>query len=116
MSISWFAGPGPHSVRRIITMAGSALFLLSIPSFDMERLGFGAILAIHSQQLSKALEELLSQMRNLSRKQLADYSDEWCVLPQRMIENPPSRRTPTDPSGMVLVPGGEFDFKVAASK
>lgn len=81
-------------------------------TFDMEPLGFGAVLAIRAQQLPAAVEKLLPQMRNLARKQLADYSDQWSVLPQRMIEIPTAPRAHAAPPGMVLVPAGEFDFKV----
>ncbi|HET8635930.1 MAG TPA: SUMF1/EgtB/PvdO family nonheme iron enzyme [Acidobacteriaceae bacterium] len=81
-------------------------------SFPMAALGFGAVLAVHGQSLPQSLEPLLAQMRVLSAKPLSDFSDEWTVLPQHMIDIPATEPATTAPAGMVLIPGGKFDFKV----
>ncbi|MGB7191222.1 MAG: SUMF1/EgtB/PvdO family nonheme iron enzyme [Acidobacteriaceae bacterium] len=81
-------------------------------NFDMEPLGFGAVLAIHSQTIPQALEALLAQMRALSAKNLDDFSDEWTVLPQHMVAIPATTPAQAAPPGMVLIPGATFDFKV----
>lgn len=81
-------------------------------SFDMEGRGFGAILAISPTALTPEVEKLLGQMRVLSAKPLADFSDAWTVLPQRMSAIPPAFATPQMKSAMVLIPGDEFEFSV----
>lgn len=81
-------------------------------SFRMGSLGFGAVLAVHSQSLPQTLEPLLTRMRALSAKPLSDFSDEWTVLQQRMIDIPATKPAKAAPAGMVLIPGGKFDFKV----
>lgn len=81
-------------------------------SFRMGALGFGAVLAVHSQALPQSLETLLAQMRTLSAKPLSDFADEWTALPQHMIDIPATEPATTAPAGMVLIPSGRFDFKV----
>ena len=93
--------PGSPGSRNVVTL-----------SFEMEGHGFGAILAINSEALQPKVEELLSQMRSFSAKPLADFSDEWTVLSQRMIAIPPALVTPEMKLAMVLIPGGEFQFTV----
>jgi formylglycine-generating enzyme required for sulfatase activity len=81
-------------------------------SFPMAALGFGAVLAVHSPSLPQSLEPLLAQMRTLSAKPLSDFSDEWTVLQQHMIDIPATEPAAAAPAGMVLIPEGRFDFKV----
>jgi gamma-glutamyl hercynylcysteine S-oxide synthase len=45
-------------------------------------------------------------------KKLADYNDQWGFLPQDMVKIPATQLRHTPPAGMVLIPGGEFEFKV----
>lgn len=81
-------------------------------SFHMEALGFGAVLAVRNQAPPQTLELLLAQMHSLSTKPLNDFSDEWRVLPQHMVEIPATKPATVAPPGMILIPGGKFDFKV----
>ena len=81
-------------------------------SFDMESLGFGAILAVRSAQVPGQVEKLISRMRTLSGRQLGDYSDLSTVLPQQMVAIKATSPIHKVPLGMVLIPAGEFEFKV----
>ena len=81
-------------------------------SFDIEPLGFGAILEIRSQDLPASLSKLLDKMHELSAKRLADFLGAWHVLPQQMVEIPPARMSPRTLDGMVLIPAATFNFEV----
>jgi formylglycine-generating enzyme required for sulfatase activity len=81
-------------------------------SFALEAEGFGAILSTRSPILSEPLQALLKTVKTDSEKKLADYNDQWAFLPQGMVKIPATSHRHTPPSGMVLVPAGEFDFKV----
>lgn len=81
-------------------------------NFDMEAMGFGAILEVRSGNVSAAVENLLAEMRTRSSKQLAEYSDEWNVEKQSMVEIASVPPVSTPPSDMVLIPEGTFEFKV----
>src|SRR5262249_20319057 len=45
--------------------------------FDMEKRGFGAVLAMDKNVSDDALQSLLKKMKHLSKKPLTDYSSEW---------------------------------------
>ncbi|MEO6964551.1 MAG: formylglycine-generating enzyme family protein, partial [Acidobacteriaceae bacterium] len=81
-------------------------------SFDMGALGFGAVLAIRGKAAPKALDALLARMRVLSRTKFENFSDQWKPLRQHMVEIPRTTPAKASPPGMVLIPGGKFDFKV----
>lgn len=100
-----------HGVELVPKISSSSPQTAAL-SFRMGALGFGAVLAVHGRSLPRALEGLLAQMRTLSAKSLNDFSDEWTVLPQHMIEIPATKPATAAPPGMVLIPGGAFDFKV----
>ena len=80
--------------------------------FDLEAHGFGAVLALRAAAPGAPLDQLLAQMHAFAQKRLADYSDQWTFLSQHLLETPPTAPAQAAPSGMLLVPGGEFDFKV----
>lgn len=81
-------------------------------SFSLEAEGFGAILSTHSRTLSKSLQALLDAMRQSSGQKLAVYSDQWSFLPQRIVDVPATQPHSMPPAGMVLIPGGKFEFRV----
>lgn len=81
-------------------------------AFDIERLGFGAILEIHSTTLPSPLQKLISDMHERSATPLSQISDEWEPLPQKMVEIAPAEAEQTAPAGMILIPAAQFHFKV----
>ena len=85
----------------------------AILTLDLERNGYGAVLAIKAGERVDGLLELLAQMKALAAKPLQDYSGEWKALSQAMIEIAPTQATYEAPNGMIAIPGGEFDFKVS---
>jgi formylglycine-generating enzyme required for sulfatase activity len=80
--------------------------------FGIEGLGFGAVLATRESPLAADLKELLAFMADRSLRPLSSYSREWKALPQTMVEIPRTRPADAAPPGMVLVPGGDYDFVV----
>ncbi len=81
-------------------------------SFEMEANGFGAVLAT-TGELQGDEKKLLTQMSRLSEKRLRDFSHEWKVVPQQLVEILPTRPTSAPPAGMVRIPSGSFDFRVS---
>jgi formylglycine-generating enzyme required for sulfatase activity len=75
-------------------------------SFAIEAHGYGAILA----SAAEPDKQLLSRMREMTAKPLADYSHEWKPLAQQMVEVAPAKAAKTD--GMVLIPAADYLFKV----
>jgi formylglycine-generating enzyme required for sulfatase activity len=80
-------------------------------SFEMEPLGYGAILA--ATELSAREEELLAEMKKLSARPLSEFSRDWRALPQHLVEIAATQRAPSAPEGMVKIPGGDFLFEVS---
>ena len=80
-------------------------------SFEMEGLGFGAVLA--TTENPPGLRELLQFMAEHTRKPLASYSREWKPVPQTMVEISPTKPTATAPKEMIRIPEGDFDFEVS---
>ncbi|HKS97822.1 MAG TPA: SUMF1/EgtB/PvdO family nonheme iron enzyme [Terriglobia bacterium] len=79
-------------------------------SFDLEAHGFGAVLATRAP--TAPLRDLLDRTNSGARQKLADYTDEWTYLPQHLIDIPSTEPATHAPPGMILIPGGDFDFKV----
>jgi iron(II)-dependent oxidoreductase len=80
-------------------------------TFAFEAQGFGAVLATPTE--TPELSALLTRMRELARRPLADYSRDWKPRPQVMTPNAPTPRAATAPAGMVNIPAGRFDFRVS---
>jgi formylglycine-generating enzyme required for sulfatase activity len=59
-----------------------------------------------------SLKSLLDKMHALSARKLSDYDDTWNVLQQRLVPESSTQPAKAAPEGMVLVPGGEFSFRV----
>jgi iron(II)-dependent oxidoreductase len=83
-------------------------------SFDLEGLGYGAVLATEKQEKpDQGLESLLAYMAERSKRPLASYSREWKAVPQTLVEIPVTGTAQSAPEGMVAIPEGDFDFKVS---
>ena len=80
-------------------------------SFPVEANGFGAVAAMRGEP-SADFQKLLARMAELSSKPLSDFSSQWTVLAQQIVEIAPTASATSMPEGMVLIPGGLFHFKV----
>ena len=81
-------------------------------SFALEGLGYGAVLATEEAPPPGWLQDLMADMAERSRRPLASYSREWKAVPQTLVEIAPTRPALGPPSGMIRIPGGEYDFRV----
>lgn len=81
-------------------------------SFEMEAHGFGALITIDGTQ-PQDFSKFLVEMRELARTPLQSFPHEWKVLPQRMVEIPPTKPAESTPAGMLRIPGGEYEFRTA---
>ncbi|HEY3413976.1 MAG TPA: SUMF1/EgtB/PvdO family nonheme iron enzyme [Armatimonadota bacterium] len=89
-------------------------------SFSIPAHGFGAALAVGSgfrvsgsesqNPKSGSLRRFLKEMAALPAP---DNGADWKTLPQRVTPIPPTRPAASAPDGMVLIPGGPFDFRVS---
>ncbi len=84
-------------------------------SFSMEAHGYGAILATPGGP-SAAIKSLLQTMASMTVKPLASLSHQWTVLPQQIVEIPATTPAAEEPSGMIRIAGGEFDFRVQGTE
>ena len=80
-------------------------------SFPIEANGFGAVLATTGSD-SANLTKLLGRMAELARTPLADFSKQWKPLPQQLVSIPATAPAKDPPTGMVLIPEGNFPFRV----
>jgi formylglycine-generating enzyme required for sulfatase activity len=83
----------------------------AILSFPVEAHGYGAVLAITGQPDAQ-IQALMAKMATMTEKPLASYSHEWKFLTQHLVDIQPTQRASGSPAGMVLIPGGTFNFKV----
>lgn len=81
-------------------------------SFDLERLGFGAILATSDVTEQTRIRELMHFMSERSRRLLDTYSRQWKPVSQTIVEIAPTKPASLAPSGMVRIPETDFDFNV----
>ena len=82
-----------------------------ILTFKLESEGFGALLASKSAP-DNTIKTLMTKMKNMTERPLSEYSDEWKVLPQHMVNIPPTKISTDSPQGMIKIPAGEYLFKV----
>ncbi len=85
----------------------------AILSFELEGLGFAAVLATEDNPQPEWLDELLKFMDERSRRPLASYSRVWEPVRQTLVEIPATKPASTAPPGMVRIPEGDFDFHVS---
>ena len=83
----------------------------AVLSFEIEAQGYGAILAIPAEP-SENIKVLMQRMAGMTKKPLADFSHEWKVLPQQMVEIPATKPAKEAPADMIRIPGGKFTFRV----
>ena len=98
-----------HGTELKPALSGSKVTL----SFDLERLGFGAVLGTADSRDEGSLRDLMSYMAERSRRPLNSYSREWRAVPQSMVEIAPTKAAAAAPTGMVRIPQADFDFNVS---
>jgi formylglycine-generating enzyme required for sulfatase activity len=84
----------------------------TVLAFSIEAKGYGAVLATNSAPDQKAVA-LMSKMKELTARPLADYSHEWKVLPQQIVPIQATKTASAAPAGTVKVPEADFLFKVS---
>ena len=80
---------------------------------EIEAHGYGAILAIHENEVDEKVAKLMLTMKELSKQRLADFSSKWKPLPQKMVEIPKTKPAAAAPKDMVLIPAVKYWFKVS---
>jgi iron(II)-dependent oxidoreductase len=80
-------------------------------SFPIEAKGYAAILASTGEPGAK-LQKLMAEMKQLTSKPLASFSDQWKVLNQEIVPISATKPARTAPAGMIKIPDGDFLFKV----
>jgi formylglycine-generating enzyme required for sulfatase activity len=80
-------------------------------SFSIEAHGYGAILQMYGEP-GDDVRGLMSKMKTLTTRPLASYSDQWKVLPQKIVEIPATKRLGSAPEEMVGIAGGPYIFRV----
>jgi len=81
-------------------------------AFDMESLGYGAILATPLSP-DGPVRTILDYMAERSRRPLSSYSHEWKAVSQTMVQAPGTATAHPSLSGMVHIPAADFDFRVS---
>jgi formylglycine-generating enzyme required for sulfatase activity len=84
-------------------------------SFSIEGNGFGAILVTTSEP-DQQLLAFLGRMQGMTAKPLSNFQHEWKPLRQQMTAIPLTEPAKKVPAGMVLIPGGDFLFKVQGTE
>ena len=101
-----------HGVRLKPTVNGGTATL----AFSIEASGYGAILATTRADLPVDLPAFLSTMHQLTAKPLSTYSAANIVLSQTIGANPSTKPYSQPPSGMVTIPGGQYQFTVSGTE
>jgi gamma-glutamyl hercynylcysteine S-oxide synthase len=79
--------------------------------FPVEAHGFGAVLQVVGEPDS-SIAQLISKMKSMTARPLANYSKDRTILAQRIVDIKPTKpRSPTS-SEMVRIPAGDFWFVV----
>ncbi len=84
----------------------------AVLSFEIEGRAFGAVLATEENPEAGRLKDILPQMAERSRRPLSSFSREWTAVPQAMVEIKATKPAAAAPSGMVIIPAGEYNFQV----
>ncbi len=81
-------------------------------SMPLEAHGYGAVLRVDRDVSVANLDITLKRLARQAAKPLRSYSSEWQPLPQKMTPIAASPPAPSQPDGMVKIPGTVFDFQV----
>jgi formylglycine-generating enzyme required for sulfatase activity len=81
-------------------------------SFSLEANGYGAIFATNGEPDAK-IQKLMAEMKQLTSKPLASYSNERKVLKQEMVPIAATATAGSAPAGMIPIPEGDFLFRVS---
>jgi iron(II)-dependent oxidoreductase len=85
---------------------------MAVLSFDLESLGFGAILATSNASEQARIQEPMGFMAERSRRRLDTYLRNWTPVPQTIVEIAPTKPASSAPSDMIRIPEADFDFNV----
>ena len=82
-------------------------------SFLIEAHGYGAVLACTTS--GSAMDNFLSEMKELAKKPLSSYSEERRILSQQLVEIPATatRPNPRHQKAWSSIPAGAFRFKIS---
>jgi formylglycine-generating enzyme required for sulfatase activity len=83
--------------------------VLSVP---LEPNGYGAILGVEAAADAPGLAAVLEKQRSQGARPLQSFSGTWHFLPQEVVPIDATVPSASAPPGMVLIPGGSFDFRV----
>lgn len=111
MSVPWQEGMRYYDLYRGVELSGVRDGATVSLVFPMEAHGFGAVLALKGEP-DAATKQFLVKMKEMTAKPLAQYDAVWHPLPQRVVDVAPTAPAVAPPPGMVLIPGGDFDFHV----
>jgi len=83
-------------------------------AFPIEPGGYSAILETDHEAsgLDPQTARLMEQMKQLAEHPLQSFSEDWHPLDQQIIPIAHTKPTTANPPGMVLVPAGDFLFRV----
>ncbi|MGA2097484.1 MAG: SUMF1/EgtB/PvdO family nonheme iron enzyme [Candidatus Acidiferrum sp.] len=84
----------------------------SVLDFSLEANGYGAVFATSGEPDAK-IQRLMAEMKRLTSKPLASYSNERKILQQLMVPIAATAAAGNAPAGMIAIPEGDFLFKVA---
>jgi formylglycine-generating enzyme required for sulfatase activity len=87
----------------------------AVLNFDLEANGYGAILATNGEPTPE-IKALMQHMAGFTRQSLGSYSHAPKILPQTIVEIPPTKPATEAPIGMVRIPGGHFIFQVTGTE
>jgi formylglycine-generating enzyme required for sulfatase activity len=96
-----------HGVELLGEREGGTVTL----SFPIEAHGFGAVLALQGAP-DAITEQFLARMKQMTAIPLAQFDATSRPLAQQIVATAPTAPATAPPPGMVLIPGGDFDFKV----
>jgi iron(II)-dependent oxidoreductase len=99
-----------HGSERKPSVPGNEAIL----SFEIEGRGFAAVLATEEDPAAGRLNDILALMAQRSRRLLSSFWREWKAVPQTVVESKATKPASAGPSGMLMISGGDYDFKVTA--
>lgn len=97
-----------HGKKLIPIRDGNNLIL----NFKVERNGYAAVLEINSSLINDTLEEYLSQICGITKKNLIEYSNEWEPVKQEIVKIELSAAAESMPAGMIKIPAARYEMNV----